>query len=411
MRVPLSALACFHVFVPVYGTNWKCVGDKLGPGERLRRNEFVCAGGSDAAHRIGLNSEGTLVQYDGDEVDWTPGASGKYLIMQRTGQLVLRDDKDDPTWASGCYAEGAFLGFLDTYPGLGARTFVETPEYVKDEDYWTVWSTDPHPRREVMDRTRCTPPFICKGRGTLRPKESLRRNEYLCAVNKDDRYYRNANSYMFGVDNKGEVVLRKGRYDPNIWSSGKDTRGGTELKLQRKGNLVLRDKDGNALWASGCKSAGNTLKLTGPALTMMDKHDKISWFIDYRGKHSKCFPDKVPSDKCAKVSAKGKVCKMKMIDSLNKINTVLEVKDLGNNRYRVTDDIEGKKPWKEIVEILDTGAILTDAGVPEVTCHDLLEDYEMEDDSQLTFKKQGKQCTEFSENLIYFMIMEWFYFG
>eukprot|EP00568_Trieres_chinensis_P004316 CAMPEP_0183299414 /NCGR_PEP_ID=MMETSP0160_2-20130417/6151_1 /TAXON_ID=2839 ORGANISM="Odontella Sinensis, Strain Grunow 1884" /NCGR_SAMPLE_ID=MMETSP0160_2 /ASSEMBLY_ACC=CAM_ASM_000250 /LENGTH=399 /DNA_ID=CAMNT_0025461647 /DNA_START=69 /DNA_END=1265 /DNA_ORIENTATION=+ len=399
MKVLRAALVSFTVLTLVRQTiaKWECIGDRLDAGDKLNVGEFVCSDSS-GTNRIGLDKDGIFLQYKDDKVNWTTEKKGEYLILQKTGQLVVRDGKDNTVWASKCYAENSFLGFDETYPNLGARTMVSAPVNDNGETYLTVWSTEPHPKLLIMDRTSCNPPIYCKGKGMLLPGKALRRDEYLCP--HDDW---GGSNYMFGVDNKGQAVLRKDQYAPYLWSSS--TGGGVELRMQQRGKLVLRDRHGGVLWESGCKKEGNTLKMTSAAIMMTDENDETSLYIDYDGHMSECFPDPddVPTDKCTHVSnsADHTVCKIKMIDSLNNHETVLRVKDMSNRRYKVTDNFDGDEPWEIFLDLLDTGAFISDYFDPEVTCHELIEEHEMKNDGQLTFETQGKQCTEFGKNLIW----------
>ena len=145
---------------------------------------------------------------------------------------------------------------------------------------------------------------------------------------------------------------------------------------------------------------------------MSDKKGDVSWYIGYDGEESDCFPEETPRDRCNKVSPDGNICRVKMIDSLNDFDTILEMKDLGNNKYRVSTIEKDQDPWRVTVEKAHTGALIIDAGVPELTCNELIDQYKMRDDDQLTFKSHGnKECKVFAKNLMYFMVEEWFYFG
>ena len=77
------------------------------------------------------------------------------------------------------------------------------------------------------------------------------------------------------------------------------------------------------------------------------------------------------------------------------------------------DDIEHvEEQWAVPIVLNDAGDLLIAAGVPDVTCDGILKDRIMKDDSQLTFTNiPDHPCTPFGKNMIYFMIMEWFYFG
>ena len=101
-----------------------------------------------------------------------------------------------------------------------------------------------------------------------------------------------------------------------------------------------------------------------------------------------------------------------MIDILNEFDTILEMKDTRNNRYRVSTIEKDQDPWRVTVEKTHTGAFIIDAGMTNLTCNELIDQYKIRDDYQLTFKLHGnKECNAFAKNLMYFMVEEWFYFG
>ena len=283
---------------------------------------------------------------------------------------------------------------------------VKPQKYIEDRFPLTIWRTDAV--FGDMSRTSCDPPIYCKGDGALEQGGNLKRDEYICPVSDSSWVY----SYQFGLNNVGRLVLRKGLYGEELWSSGSETSGGVLLKMNEEGNIVLRDKNKKTLWKSSCSSKGNALTMQSGGIIMSDKKGDVSWYIGYDGEESECFPEETPRDRCNKVSPDGNICRVKMIDSLNDFDTILEMKDLGNNKYRVSTIEKDQDPWKVTVEKAHTGALIIDAGVPKLTCNELIDQYKMRDDDQLTFKSHGnKECKVFAKNLMYFMVEEWFYFG
>lgn len=93
-----------------------CVTDKLEKRQRLYRNQYVCAENGDKIYRIGLDSNGMLAQYENDNLEWTSGKKGTYLLMKSSGILVLRADDGKEVWSNECYAPGAYLSFHPMYP-------------------------------------------------------------------------------------------------------------------------------------------------------------------------------------------------------------------------------------------------------------------------------------------------------
>eukprot|EP00980_Cylindrotheca_fusiformis_P012198 scaffold2962_cov126-Cylindrotheca_fusiformis.AAC.14 len=85
--------------------------------------------------------------------------------------------------------------------------------------------------------------------------------------------------------------------------------------------------------------------------------------------------------------------------------------------FNVTDDVDTDEPWSHqgVFNVVN-GSLewVGYVGVPDLTCSSLMAEdrYIMKNDTQLTFTDiPGYPCTEFGRKLIYFMIMEWFYFG
>ena len=91
---------------------------------------------------------------------------------------------------------------------------------------------------------------------------------------------------------------------------------------------------------------------------MSDKKVDLSWYIGYNGEESEFSPEETPRDQCNKVSPDGNICRVKMIDSLNDSDTILEMKDLGNNKYRVSTIEKDQDPWKVTVVKAHTGALI-----------------------------------------------------
>lgn len=395
-----------------------CKGSVLESTKKLYPNEYICTTEDKERYLFGLDSHGLLheIHFDAEgtmSVYWSSQKQGSYLRMQKDGNLVLRNSNRKAVWSSSCYGAGSELTFHPLYPGIGARTYV--PGSAPDESIWSVASW--------AENGLCSPPVKCMGR-VLEPGQFLRRDEYLCVGPDDDNDDNDEDwnrSYRFGVGNNGRLALFW--RDEPIWSPN-DTTGSHELRMQTGGNLVLRDEAGNAIWASKCKSNGNAVEMTSRGVLMNDENGDTSWYVDYDGEESDCFPSRIPPDLCVEVSTKSgsNKCRVRMRDDLNIIYTTLQVEEVGPNKYVVTDNIQSwcfeKGPWNVDVKKLKSGALVIDAGVPEVTCKELMDGWPMRDDRQLTFtpdtyrnEPEEYPCTDFGKNLIYFMIQEWYYFG
>jgi hypothetical protein len=105
-------------------------------------------------------------------------------------------------------------------------------------------------------------------------------------------------------------------------------------------------------------------------------------------------------------------CRVRMLDSHNSTDTLLQVKAQSTTHLIVTDRIDSTDPWSVTVKILGDGALDMDVNVPSVTTQQLVDKYVMTDNAQLTFVPvEGHACTAFERSLAFFLIMEWFYFG
>lgn len=126
-----------------------------------------------------------------------------------------------------------------------------------------------------------------------------------------------------------------------------------------------------------------------------------------------------PGDKkggCSRVSPSGSMCKVIMKDSMNKDESLLQVKALGGGSFVVTDGPDTDDPWNVRVEAPTSDCkdcpLTVKAGVPDVSCSEVKTDYRMVDNEQLTFLDViSFPCTNFGKSIIYFLIMEWYYFG
>eukprot|EP00980_Cylindrotheca_fusiformis_P012199 scaffold2962_cov126-Cylindrotheca_fusiformis.AAC.15 len=130
---------------------------------------------------------------------------------------------------------------------------------------------------------------------------------------------------------------------------------------------------------------------------------------------------------CSKVSPVEQGCRVTMGDKANVKRAMLEVINVDWDyssypsmgfAFNVTDDVDTDDPWT-VLGLLDVDdeepmLFLPWAGVPDINCSRIMSEdrYIMHDDSQLTFTElEGYPCTEFGKRIIYFFIMEWFYFG
>ena len=105
-------------------------------------------------------------------------------------------------------------------------------------------------------------------------------------------------------------------------------------------------------------------------------------------------------------------CRMQMIDSMNDIETVLQVVHMEELGYIVENGIGSDTLLEVEVKITDGGVIETNVGAPKIGCAEMKTDYQMSDSEQLVFSEiEGHPCSDFEMSLIFFLVMEWFYFG
>ena len=144
------------------------------------------------------------------------------------------------------------------------------------------------------------------------------------------------------------------------------------------------------------------------------KYDIIStWSLSDTGIDP---PPEESERSCAEVSPSGNICKIVMRDSLNKEVSLLRVKKRDDGIFIATDRPDTDDAWNVRVTVPNTDCdncpMDIRAGVPDTSCKSLMSNYEMVDDSQLTFVEDEKYpCTAFGKSIIYFLVMEWFYFG
>jgi len=150
------------------------------------------------------------------------------------------------------------------------------------------------------------------------------------------------------------------------------------------------------------------------------KFDIISkWSLSDTGRDP---PPEPLGPSCTEVSPSGNICKVVMKDSLNNAASLLRVKKLDEGTFMATDRPGTEDAWNVRVTVPaatsagdcggDDCPMTIKAGVPDVSCKRLLSKYEMVDDGQLTFVEDEKHpCTAFGRDILYFLVMEWYYFG
>ncbi|MCO4792351.1 MAG: hypothetical protein KC493_01470 [Bacteriovoracaceae bacterium] len=116
-------------------------------------------------------------------------------------------------------------------------------------------------------------------------------------------------------------------------------------------------------------------------------------------------------------------CRIEMKDYINLVEegpsvSVIELKEVPsrtkNRNFIITDKVDSEDSWSERFYISKKDDLVNvPTGLGDLlTKNQILKKYKMKDDSQLVFSEiSGSSCTEQDRALIYYFIMEWFYFG
>uniref|UniRef100_A0A7R9WA02 Bulb-type lectin domain-containing protein n=1 Tax=Pseudictyota dubia TaxID=2749911 RepID=A0A7R9WA02_9STRA len=389
-----------------------CIGDTLKPGEKLYPDQVLGPSWNckDGGYRFGLDSEGWLAYWTFDDaVGWYSGARGDYLTLEHNGNLVLyakqsKGKADRAVWESGCSGKGA------KFQSTGGMAFGQ----VVDANDKVVWKVDDDGMESVCYPGNEWPKVKCRG-NILGPQVRLLRNEYVCG---------HSGHHRFGLNAQGKLGLWHG--NRLLWAASQLADDwGDFLLLQKGGRLVLYADNGSKnvpKWQTKCKSEGAILEIADGGVSLEKRNGDTLWTIDNQGTESKCNPK--PTNKaadCTSISDFGNMCQVQMIDRSNENIVTIRVNDLGKNKFEVIDNVNENcgggdrgEAWTVPLKVRNGGKGLVDidAGVPRLQCKNFVPNYPMEDDSQLIWLRDGTYpCNEFGEALIYFMVMEWYYFG
>jgi hypothetical protein len=124
----------------------------------------------------------------------------------------------------------------------------------------------------------------------IEPGHGLRANESLWSSDAQVRFVLQAD---------GNAVVYRECDNKALWSTGYMASGNT-LQMQRDGNLVVYNKEGEALWSSRTNSerfAGAVLRLENEGSLCLLKNDQCLW---KSGGYSLCQPAQSPLFKNAK---------------------------------------------------------------------------------------------------------------
>ena len=112
------------------------------------------------------------------------------------------------------------------------------------------------------------------------------------------------------------------------------------------------------------------------------------------------------------LTAHAGVCRVVMHDDLNQIEPTLQVEQINDVLFVVTSGVGTEEPWSVEAVLYEDGVLAFDAGVPDLTHDVLLQRYPLTDTGQLTFDLAAQTpCSALERSLVFFLIMEWFFFG
>lgn len=112
------------------------------------------------------------------------------------------------------------------------------------------------------------------------------------------------------------------------------------------------------------------------------------------------------------VSAPEGPCRVVMTDALNGFQDTLQAEQRAPDAWVVTAGLDTTEPWNVSVHLRGDRTLEFDACVPAVTIDSLLTGYPMVNSRTLTFVEPADhRCTAFESSLIYFLVLEWFYYG
>ena len=106
-------------------------------------------------------------------------------------------------------------------------------------------------------------------------------------------------------------------------------------------------------------------------------------------------------------------CRLRMVDRVNGTSPLLQVIRLDPSVFVVTDRLTSATPWSVEVRVATDGQLtFVTASVPRVSKADVVSEYAARTEDWLTFQSvEGYPCDDFERALVYFLVMEWFYFG
>jgi hypothetical protein len=200
----------------------------LGPNAFLERNQFVKS--PSGRYAVGLTDAGNLElqETSSSTTIWSAGSYGGYrCFMQGDGNMVIRDVKNKPLFATNTRAEnGASFVISDT--GGGGAAIVSG-----GVTFWEAETTSPAPAPTMAPFSQ---PTSFDEALVLDSGKSLGRNRFVSSP---------SGAYRVGLTSSGHFVLQDSSFT-TIWSAG--ISGGRRCFMQADGNLLIRGNDYSPLW-------------------------------------------------------------------------------------------------------------------------------------------------------------------
>ena len=206
--------------------------DILPSKSKLHANEFLCS--ASGRYRFGLDQDSDLCLFDGSQKIWSAGTcceiESAYVKLQNDGNLVVRTSiSGNLLWASHTADSIAHTGSILRLDDAG-NVKIETSD---GQTIQLVASST----NDIEDV------FMCND--NLMGGDKIYSNEFICSSN---------GKYRFGiVNNNGLSLLSNSNEVLSTVCCSNDNP--SYAKLQRDGNLVVKNSEKAVIWAS--HTAGN----------------------------------------------------------------------------------------------------------------------------------------------------------
>jgi hypothetical protein len=194
----------------------------LSSNQSLGTGEFVFS--PNGKFKVGLTSAGDLVLQDNrSRTIWNAKvSSGFRCYMQHDGNLIVRQSNNKALWASHTSLNPDARLVVDDGGRIAVIHGIITPLWV-----------DGIPRGTANNPTTSFPESI-----VLSSNQSLETGEFVFSPN---------GKFKVGLTSAGDLVLQDNR-SRTIWNA--KVSGGFRCYMQDDGNVIVRQRNNKALWAS-----------------------------------------------------------------------------------------------------------------------------------------------------------------